>query len=85
VVAVLGIAAFAAGLAGFLLRPMPLALRVLAFAAAGLLLAPGPEIAMLGLEVPIVDVAGLLVFAMMLGLNAVSTAAQTPSAAQVQS
>ncbi|HVR30944.1 MAG TPA: hypothetical protein VMS86_15580, partial [Thermoanaerobaculia bacterium] len=85
VVAMLGIAAFAAGLAGYLVRPMPVPMRALAFAAAGLLLAPGPEIAIAGFAVPIVDVMGLAAFAAMLGLNLVMTRAPDPPVARAPS
>ena len=62
-VGVLGVAAFAAGLAGYLFSALPLSLRVLAFAAAALLLAPGPTMALAGLAVPILDVSGFVLLA----------------------
>jgi TRAP transporter 4TM/12TM fusion protein len=68
-VGVLGVVAFAAGLAGFLLQPLPRGMRVLAFVASGLLLAPGPVVMVLGVPVPILDLAGFLVFVAVAGAN----------------
>jgi len=70
IVAVLGVVAFAAGLAGFLLDPLPAPMRVLAFMAAGLLLAPGPEVVVLGLSVPVLDAMGFVLFALLVGGSA---------------
>ena len=67
VVAVLGVMAFAAGLAGFLFAPLSRPLRVLAFASAALLLAPGPEVPLGGVAVPVLDVAGLALLALLAG------------------
>ncbi|MEZ5317536.1 MAG: TRAP transporter fused permease subunit [Vicinamibacterales bacterium] len=63
VVAVLGITAFAAGMAGCLFTRATRAERALLFAAAALLLAPGPSVAVFGLAVPVLDVSGALVAA----------------------
>jgi TRAP transporter 4TM/12TM fusion protein len=68
-VAVLGVAAFAAGLAGYLFNPLSIPLRVVAFVAAALLLAPGPNVDLAGLSVPVLDVAGLLTFAALVAMN----------------
>jgi TRAP transporter 4TM/12TM fusion protein len=78
-VAVLGVVAFAAGLAGFLFARLSAPLRVLTFAAAGLLLAPGPEPILLGLPVPVLDVAGIALFAAVCGLNLAARPAPAPS------
>ena len=69
VVGALGVTAFAAGLAGYLLNPLSLALRVLAFAAAALLLAPGPTVALGGLAVPVLDAAGLALLVLLVGAS----------------
>jgi TRAP-type uncharacterized transport system fused permease subunit len=61
IVAVLGITVFAAGMAGCLFIRASAVERALFFAAAALLLAPGPTVNVLGLAVPIVDVSGALV------------------------
>jgi TRAP transporter 4TM/12TM fusion protein len=63
VVAILGITAFAAGMAGYLFSRASVPQRALFFAAAALLLAPGPSIDVLGLAVPILDASGFLVAA----------------------
>jgi TRAP transporter 4TM/12TM fusion protein len=63
VVAMLGITAFAAGMAGYLFSRASVPQRALFFAAAALLLAPGPSIDVLGLAVPILDASGFLVAA----------------------
>ncbi len=83
-VALLGIVAFAAGLAGFLFRPMSPPMRAMAFVAAGLLLAPGPEVVLLGLPVPVVDVGGVVLFAVMGALNFLTAPRRVPSAAELQ-
>jgi TRAP-type uncharacterized transport system fused permease subunit len=68
-VAVLGVVAFAAGLAGFLADRLSVAMRVLAFAAAAFLLAPGPEVNVLGIAVPIVDAIGIALFGILVTAN----------------
>ena len=73
VVAVLGVVAFAAGLAGYLLHPLSPPMRALAFVSAALLLAPGPDVNVLGLAVPILDVAGFVLFAALVAINAVAS------------
>jgi len=62
-VAVLGVTAFAAGLAGYLFTALSVSRRAVAFVAAGLLLAPGPELALGEIAVPVLDVAGFLLLA----------------------
>jgi TRAP transporter 4TM/12TM fusion protein len=69
IVGTLGVVAFAAGLAGYLLRPLSGLLRGLAFVAAALLLAPGPVVTAYGVQLPVLDVAGILLFAALVGLN----------------
>jgi TRAP transporter 4TM/12TM fusion protein len=58
-VAALGIVAFAAGIAGYLFGRVTGLQRGQLFAAALLLLLPGPWVAVAGLHVPVMDVAGL--------------------------
>ena len=60
VVAILGVACFAAGIAGQLRNPLSLGLRAAVLAAAALLLAPGPVVELGSLGVPILDVLGVL-------------------------
>jgi len=69
VVAVLGITAFAAGMAGCLFGRATIVERALFFVAAGLLLAPGPSVGVLGLAVPVLDVSGLAVAAVAAAMN----------------
>ena len=68
-IATLGVTCFAAGIAGQLSRPLGLGLRLAIFAAAGLLLAPGPTIAAAGIDVAVFDVAGALLFCVVLAAN----------------
>ena len=68
-IAVLGVTCFAAGIAGQLRNPLALGLRVAVFAAAALLLAPGPTVLLMGLSIPVFDVAGVLAFGGILTLN----------------
>ena len=77
-VAILGVISFAAGLAGFLVRPLSPLVRGLAFVAAGLLLAPGPVVVVLGLAVPALDLVGFVVFAGIAAANAAAPPAPTP-------
>ena len=69
-IGVLGVLAFASGMAGYLLRPAGPALRVLLFAAAALLLAPGPSVPVLGFAVPVLDASGMIALGVALALNA---------------
>ena len=68
-VATLGVACFAAGIAGQLRHPLGLGLRLAVFAAAALLLAPGPALTVAGLGIPVFDVAGVALFCAVLALN----------------
>ena len=68
-VATLGVACFAAGIAGQLRHPLGLGLRLAVFAAAALLLAPGPALGVAGLGIPLFDVAGVALFCGVLALN----------------
>jgi TRAP transporter 4TM/12TM fusion protein len=61
VVAVLGVVAFAAALAGYLFARLTTLERVLLFVAAALLLAPGPSVVVAGLAIPVLDTAGFVV------------------------
>ncbi len=67
--ATLGVTCFAAGIAGQLRNPLGLGLRLAIFAAAALLLAPGPVTALGGVGVPIFDVAGVALAGGVLALN----------------
>ena len=68
-IATLGVTCFAAGIAGQLSRPLGLGLRLAVFAAAGLLLAPGPTAALGGIDLAIFDVAGVILFCVVLAAN----------------
>ena len=68
-IAILGITCFAAGIAGQLRAPLNIGLRVAILVAAALLLVPGPSIALIGLPVPIIDVAGVVLFVAILVIN----------------
>jgi TRAP transporter 4TM/12TM fusion protein len=61
VVAVLGVVAFAAALAGYLFARLTRLERLLLFVAAALLLAPGPSVVVAGVAIPVLDTAGLVV------------------------
>lgn len=69
IVAVLGITAFAAGMAGYLFRRATTMDRILFFLAAALLLAPGPVVIVSGLPVPVLDVSGMIVAAAAAAMN----------------
>jgi TRAP transporter 4TM/12TM fusion protein len=69
VVGVLGITAFAAALAGYLFGPVPAAQRALLFAAAALLLAPGPTVMVAGIPLHVLDTSGLVVGVVAAALN----------------
>ena len=68
-IATLGVTCFAAGIAGQLRNPLGLGLRLAIFAAAALLLAPGPVAALGGVGVPVFDVAGVVLAGGVLALN----------------
>jgi TRAP transporter 4TM/12TM fusion protein len=68
-VGVLGVTAFAAGLAGFLFRPLSGTMRIVSFVAAALLLAPGPEASLLGEQVPVLDAIGGALFVALAVVN----------------
>jgi TRAP-type uncharacterized transport system fused permease subunit len=68
-VGTLGVVAFAAALAGYFLRPLSGPMRGLAFLAAALLLAPGPVVTVGGLQMPVLDVAGIVLFVALTVLN----------------
>ena len=68
-IATLGVTCFAAGIAGQLRNPLGLVLRVAVFVAAALLLAPGPSISLVGLSIPIFDVAGIVLFGGIMAAN----------------
>ena len=68
-IATLGVTCFAAGIAGQLSRPLGLGLRLTIFAAAGLLLAPGPTVALAGIDLAVFDVAGVVLFGVVLAAN----------------
>jgi len=68
-VAVVGVVAFAAGLAGYLFAPVSKRLRVLFFLAAGLLLFPGNTTLWEGFALPLHDLGGGLLFAGLLVVN----------------
>ncbi|MCE2514012.1 MAG: TRAP transporter fused permease subunit [Acidobacteria bacterium] len=72
-IATLGVTCFAAGIAGQLSRPLGLGLRLAVFAAAGLLLAPGPTASLAGLDVAVFDVAGVILFCVVLAVDRRST------------
>ena len=68
-VAILGITCFAAGIVGQLRFRLGFWLRLASFSAAALLLAPGPAMSIAGISLPVLDVAGFIVFSMVLLLN----------------
>ncbi len=68
-IATLGVTCFAAGIAGYLRNPLGLGLRLAIFAAAGLLLAPGPVSTVAGVSVPIFDVTGVACFVAVYATN----------------
>jgi TRAP transporter 4TM/12TM fusion protein len=65
VIAALGVCALAAGLAGFMFSVLTGAQRALSFAAAALLLAPGQGIELFGVRILILDVAGIILLALL--------------------
>ena len=68
-IAILGITCFAAGIAGQLRAPLNVGLRGAILVAAALLLVPGPSILLIGFSVPIVNVAGVVLFGAILIIN----------------
>ena len=68
-IATLGVTCFAAGIAGQFRHPLPLGLRLAVFAAAGLLLAPGPTLSAAGVGVPVFDVVGVALAGGVLAVN----------------
>jgi TRAP transporter 4TM/12TM fusion protein len=75
IVAVLGVTAFAAGLAAYLFAPLSVPQRAVAFVAAGLLLIPSFEWQVAGVGVPVLDVAGFVVLAVLAVTNFMSRTA----------
>ena len=67
--ATLGVTCFAAGIAGQLRHPLGLGLRITIFIAAALLLAPGPTIVVANVAMPVLDVAGIAIFSLVMTLN----------------
>ena len=65
----LGVLCFASAITGQLRNALPLPLRLAMFAAATLLLAPGPTVAVAGLQVPVLDAAGVVLFGVIFGMN----------------
>ncbi len=59
-IAVSGIVAFAAGISGYLFRPLTVPLRIVLFTAAALLLVPGFVLTVAGWKVPVQDLTGFL-------------------------
>ena len=68
-IATLGVTCFAAGIAGQLRNPLGPGLRVAVFVAAGLLLAPGPSVCLVSVCIPVLDVAGIVLFGGILATN----------------
>ena len=65
----LGVLCFASAITGQLRNALALPLRIAMFVAAALLLAPGPTVSMAGLPVPILDTAGVILFAVIFVMN----------------
>ena len=65
----LGVLCFASGITGQLRTALPLPLRLAMFAAAALLLAPGPTVAVASLPVPVLDAAGVVLFGAIFAMN----------------
>ena len=68
-IATLGVVLFAAGMAGFLFSRTTLIERVLLFAAAALLLAPGPTVDIAGLSLHVLDVSGVALALPVVAIN----------------
>ena len=69
VIGTLGVLCFASGITGQLRGALALPLRIAMFAAAALLLAPGPSVALGGFSLPVLDAAGVVVFVAVLLMN----------------
>ena len=69
VMAILGVTSFAAAIAGQFRNPLALPLRLMMFVAAALLLAPGPSAAVAGLQIPLFDTAGIVLFGSVVAAN----------------
>ena len=67
--AAIGIVAFAAGIAGYLWAPVGWAMRILCFAAAGLLLYPSRGFLVGDVRIALSDMAGLIVFVVLAIVN----------------
>ena len=78
---ILGVTAFASGLAGFLVHTLTPVLRAVAFAAAALLLAPGPSVAVIGLSIPVLDAGGFVLFLLFAGFNVAAARRRDAAAA----
>jgi TRAP transporter 4TM/12TM fusion protein len=65
----LGVLCFASAITGQLRNALTTPLRVAMYAAAALLLAPGPDVAVAGLNVPILDGTGVVLFGVIYVLN----------------
>ena len=72
-IAILGVTCFAAGIAGYLRNPLRLPLRIAVFAAAALLLAPGPSTVFAGVSVPLFDVVGVVLLGSIVAANRPTT------------
>jgi TRAP transporter 4TM/12TM fusion protein len=68
-IGVLGVTAFAAGIAGQLRNPLGFGLRAAIFVAAALLLAPGPSVSLSGLSLPLFDSMGVVLFVSVVAFN----------------
>ena len=69
VLAVAGLVPFAGAISGYLFAPLSPWLRALALVSALLLLFPGPALALGGIELPVFDLAGLAVLAVVIAIN----------------
>ena len=65
----LGVVCFASAITGQLRHALALPLRIAMFVATALLLAPGPTVSLAGLPVPILDVAGVVLFGVISAMN----------------
>ncbi len=68
-IAILGVTCFAAGIAGHLRNRLRLPLRIAVFAAAALLLAPGPSTVFAGVSIPLFDVVGVMLLGSIVAAN----------------
>ncbi len=64
-----GLIPFAAAISGYLFAPLTPWLRGVAFVAAMLLLIPGPELSLAGIDLPVFDLAGLVALGALLTVN----------------